>query len=239
MIKFFNEQEKFKVQRQNDLAENLLNLFEPSSYQEFEKGYFVNKPNMQGYFYIFKRITKPKFCLIVNTSEEKYPTSMMKIRDYVFIVFNVSSLEEFLQNLTEKYFVTLMDILDNELQKKNTRNLPYGFYTDENGDLKVDLKAAAEVRKIYDMYIDTQSIRDIAAELRTNFSDIREILHDSQEYMQMRDKIVSLAKLKQVTELMAANVRGGAAAKRDTEDELADARRRRKENQRKLKQIQQ
>lgn len=224
------------MQKQNDLAINLMNLFEPSSYKEFGRGYFVNKPNLEGYYYIFKKITKPKFCLIVNISEEKYPTSMMKIRDYVFIVFNVPSLEEFLENLTEKYFVTLMDVLDNELQKKNRRNLPYGYYTDENGDLKVDLKAAAEVRRIYDMYIDTQSIRDIAAELRTNFSDIREILHDSEEYMKMRDKIVSLSKLKQVSELMASNVRGGAAAKRNLEDELADARRRRKENAKRFKQ---
>lgn len=226
------------MQKQNDLAENLLNLFNSSSYKEFGKGYFVNKPKMEGYYYIFKRITKPKFCLIVNTSEEKYPTSMIKIRDYVFIVFNTASLEEFLENLADRYFVTLMDILDNELQKKDTRNLPYGYYTDENGELRVDLKAAAEVRKIYDMYIETQSIRDIANELRTNFSDIREILHDSQEYMQMRDKIVSPAKLKQVADLMAANVRGGASAKRSLEDELADARRRRKQNSRELKQIQ-
>jgi len=226
------------MQKQNDLAENLLNLFNPSSYKEFGKGYFVNKPNMEGYYYIFKRITKPKFCLIVNTSEEKYPTSMIKIRDYVFIVFNTASLEEFLENLADRYFVTLMDILDNELQKKDTRNLPYGYYIDENGELRVDLKAAAEVRKIYDMYIETQSIRDIANELRTNFSDIREILHDSQEYMQMRDKIVSPAKLKQVADLMAANVRGGASAKRSLEDELADARRRRKQHSRELKQIQ-
>ena len=220
------------MQKQNDLAINLMNLFEPSSYKEFGKGYFTNKPNMEGYYYIFKKITKPKFCLIINTSPEKYPTSMMKVRDYVFIVFNVPSLEEFLQNLTEKYFVTLMDVLDNELQKKNTRNLPYGYYTDENGEVQVDLKAAAEVRKIYDMYIETQSIRDIAADLRTNFSDIREILHDAEEYMQMRDKIVSLSKLKRVAELMASNVRGGATAKRGIEDELADARRRRKQSAR-------
>ena len=151
----------------------------------------------------------------------------------------ILNLEEFLENLADKYFAPLMDILDNELQKKNTRNLPYGYYLDENGDLQVDLKAAAEVRKIYDMYIDTQSIRDIAAELKTNFSDIREILHDNQEYMQMKQKIVSSSKLKQVAELMAANIRGGAVAKHDIEDELADARRRRKQSARMKKQIQQ
>ena len=224
------------MQKQPDLAINLLNLFEPSSYKEFGRGYFVNKPNMEGYYYIFQKITKPKFCLIINTSEEKYPTSMMKIKDYVFIVFNSPSLEEFLQNFTNGNFEILMNVLDSELQKKNTRNLPYGYYLDENGELKVDIKAAQEVRRIYDMYIDTQSIRDIAAELRTNFSDIREILHDSEEYMQMREKIVSMAKLKRVAELMAANVRGGAVAKRTLEQEVADARKRRKQSEQKSEQ---
>ena len=213
-----------------------MNLFEPSSYKEFERGYFVNQPNLEGYYYIFKKLTKPKFCLILNVSDIKYPTSMVKLRDYVFIVFNVPSLEKFLEGLTDNYMVQLLNIIDSEMNKKNTRNLPYGYYYDENGELKVDLKAAAEVRRIYDMYIETQSIRDIAAELKTNFSDIREILHDSEEYMQMRDKIVSPVKLKQVAGLMAANVRGGATAKRDIEDELADARRRRKENAKRLQQ---
>ena len=216
------------MQKQNDLAINLMNLFEPSSYKEFKRGYFVNKPNLEGYYYIFKKLTKPKFCLVLNTGEEKYPTSMAKLRDYVFIVFNVPSLEKFLEGLADNYMVQLLNILDSEMEKKNTRNLPHGYYYDENGELKIDLRAAAEVRKIYDMYIDTQSIRDIANELKTNFSDIREILHDSEEYMQMRDKIVSPVKLKQVAELMAANVRGGASAKQDIEDEIANARRRRR-----------
>ena len=224
------------MQKQNDLAINLMNLFKPSSYKEFKRGYFVNKPNLEGYYYIFKNLTKPKFCLILNIGEEKYPTTMVKLRDYVFIVFNVPSLEEFLEGLADTYMEILLNTLDSEMEKKNTRNLPYGYYYDENGELKVDLKAAAEVRRIYDMYIDTQSIRDIANELRTNFSDIREILHDSEEYMQMRDKIVSPVKLKQVAELMAANVRGGASAKHGIEDEIADARRRRKENAKKFQQ---
>ena len=102
------------MQKQNDLALNLLDLFKPSSYKEFSNGYFVNKPNLEGYYYIFKRITKPKFCLIINTSKnEQYPTSMTRIRDYVFIVFNVPSMEEFLQNLANKYLVLLLDIFDN------------------------------------------------------------------------------------------------------------------------------
>ena len=32
------------MQDKNVLAENLLNLFDPSSYKEFQEGFFVNKP---------------------------------------------------------------------------------------------------------------------------------------------------------------------------------------------------
>jgi len=216
------------MQKQNDLAINLLNIFEPSSYKQFDEGFLINKPYMKGYYYIFKNITKPKFCLILNTTPQKYPTPMAKIRDYVYIIFNVPSLEEFLENLTDKYFLQLMDTVDNEMQKKNPRNLPYGYYTDENGDVRVDIKKADEVRRIYDMYIELGSVRDIAADLKTNFSHIREILHDNEKYNQMQEKIVSPSKLKKAREIMAGNVRGGAVAKRTLEDELKDARKRRK-----------
>lgn len=225
------------MQKQNDLAINLMNLFEPSSYKEFQKGYMVNKPEMEGYYYIFKNIIKPKFCLILNINPDfLYPTNMAKIRDYVFIIFNVKSLEDFLNELPDKYFVQILDVLDNELQKKNERNLPYGYYYDENGELQVDIKKADEVRRIYNMYLETGSIRDIAAELRTNFSHIREVLHDNEAYAQMSNTIVSLSKLKQVAQMMAENIRGGAVAKRTIEDEIADARRRRKERNKNLQQ---
>lgn len=219
------------MQEQNDLAINLMNLFEPKSYKEFGEGFFVNKPEMSGYYFTFKNMRKPKICLIINTSKFQYPSNMTKIEDYVFIVFNVSSLEEYIENLADVYFPQIMEVIDNNIEKKNTRNLPYGYYTDENGEVKVDIKAASEVRRIYDMYIDTKSIRHIANKLRTNFSDIRDILHDSQEYAQMQPPLMSAQKLKEVTELMAQNVRGGATAKRSIEDEIADARRRRKEMQ--------
>lgn len=219
------------MQNQNDLAINLMKLLEPDSYKEFGEGYFVNKPEMSGFYFSFKNIRKPKICLILNTSSQKYPSTMSKVNDYVFIVFNVSSPEEYFENLIDKYFPEIVEIIDNVIEKKSTRNLPYGYYQDENGEVKVDLKAAQKVRKIYDMYIDTKSIRHIAQQLNTNFSDIRDILHDSQEYMQMPEKILSFAKIKEVAELMAANVRGGATAKRDLQDEIADVRRRRKERE--------
>ena len=218
------------MQEKNKLAINLMNLFEPSSYKEFSEGFFVNKPKMRGYYYIFKEINKPKFCLIINTNPNFiYPSNMVKINDYVFIVFSANSLEEFLETFTDKNFTTLMEIIDSEMEKKNTRNLPYGYYLDENGELKVDLKQASEVRRIYNLYLESKNIREVASIMKTNFSDIRDILHDAEEYMQMRDKIVSLSKLREVAELMAQNVRGGTVAKRSLEDELREVRQRRKQ----------
>lgn len=223
------------MQNPSELAINFMNIFNPESYKEFGEGFFTNKPEISGLYYSFKNMRKPKICLILNLSQEKYPSVMSKVNDYVFIVFNISSPEEYFENVVDKYFPEIVEIVDNVIEKKSTRNLPYGYYQDENGEIKVDLQAASEVRKIYDMYIDTKSIRHIAQQLRTNFSDIREILHDNQEYMQMPEKIVSFAKLKEVAGLMAANIRGGATAKRDVRDEIADARRRRKERERAMR----
>ena len=197
------------MQVKNELAENLRELFNPSSYKEFSEGYFVNQPKMTGYYYIFKDITKPCFCLILNTSKEvKYPTSFSKIADYVYIVFNINSLEEYLNGFASDYLPTLLTIIDENILKKNPRNLPYGYYTDLDGQIKVDLRKAQEVRRIYQMYIDTQSIRHIATTLNTNFSHIRDILADNEEYMQMQDKIVPISKLREVNGLLAENVKG-------------------------------
>lgn len=221
--------------QQNELAINLMNLFEPKSYKEFQEGFFVNKPKMTGYYYIFTKLNKPKFCLILNkNSDFVYPSSSVTINDYVYIIFNISSLEDYLQNLAEKYFPTLLDIIDEKMEKKNERNLPYGYYLDENGELKIDLRKASEVRKIYDLYIDLGSVREIASQLKTNFSHIREVLHSNEEYMQMQQKIVPLAKLKEVQELMAGNVKGGAIAKRTTEDEIRELRAKRRQRKRQL-----
>ena len=219
------------MQKSNELAINFMKLLESDSYKEFGEGFFTNRPEMAGLYYKFSNTINPKICLIINLSEYKYPSTMAKINDFVFIVFNVSSPEEYFENVIDKYFPEIVEIVDNVIEKKSTRNLPYGYYQDENGEIKVDLRAAQEVRKIYDMYIDTRSIRHIAKQLHTNFSDIREILHDYEQYMQMPEKILSFSKIKEVGGLMAANVRGGAVAKRDLQDEIADVRRRRKERE--------
>lgn len=225
------------MQDRNELAINLMNLFDPSSYKEFNEGFFVNKPKMKGYYYIFKNIHKPKFCLIVNiNSDFVYPSNTVKINEFVYIVFSAESIESFVETLTDKNFEILMNVIDNDLEKKNERNLPYGYYLDENGELKVDLRKAAEVRRIYDLYIDTKNVRAVADAMKTNFSEIRDILHDNEEYMQMQQKIIPLSKMKEVAEIMAGNVRGGAQAKKSIEDEIKEVRKRRKEREKNLQQ---
>ena len=219
------------MQKQPDLARNLENLFKESAYTEFKAGDFINQPNLEGYYYIFKNITDPRFCIILNTAQKvQYPTNLARIQDYVFIVFNISSLEEYLENMGVKYFPQILTIVDQNLQKKNFRNLPYGYYTDENGDVKIDYKKADEVRRIYDRYIETESVRGIASEMRTNFSHIRDILHDNEAYMTMREKILPMTKLKKINELLAQNVKG-AFKKQTTADKIKEMRKQRKEKE--------
>ena len=218
------------MQKQPDLARNLKNIFRDTAYTEFTEGEFVNKPKMAGYYYIFTNITKPRFCLILNTSQVQYPTNMTKIKDYVFIVFNIQSMEEYMANLGVYYFPQILEIVDSNLQKKNERNLPYGYYLDENGELKIDLKKADEVRKIYDSYIDTESVRTIVADMRSNFSHIRNVLHDNEAYMEMREKILPMTKLKRVNELLAQNVKG-TFKKQTTADKIKEIRKRREEKE--------
>ena len=122
--------------------------------------------------------------------------------------------------------------IDENILKKNPRNLPYGYYTDVDGQIKVDLKKATEVRRIYDMYIDGQGIREIVQELNSNFSHVRQVLANNEEYMQMQDKIVPVSKLKEVNTLLAQNVKG-TFKKRTTEDEIEELRKIRKQ-QRKM-----
>lgn len=223
------------MQKQNDLAINLMNLFEPQHYKEFGEGFFINKPKMRGHYYIFSKLMKPKVCLILNENPDfVYPSHTVTINDYVYMIFNIPSMEEYLNDLAEKYFPVILNIIDEKIEIKNDRNLPYGYYYDENGELKIDLRKASEVRKIYDLYIDLGSVREIAARLKTNFSHIREVLHSNEEYMQMPQKIVPLSKLKEVQELMAGNVKGGAVAKRTTEDEIKEVRAMRKQREKQL-----
>lgn len=56
--------------------------------------------------------------------------------------------------------------------------------------------------------------------MRTNFSHIRDILRDNEEYMQMTEKILPVTTLKKVNEILAQNVKSGYRAKETTADKI-------------------
>ena len=215
------------MNKREDIATNLLNLYNPNSYSEFGEGFFVNKPAMTGYYYIFQDVKEPKFCLILNTSEIEYKGIFSQMNDFIYIVFNINTLEEFVENLSDQYLPYILEIITEHMNKEDTRNLPYAYYYDENGELKIDPKKASEVKEIYDRYQDVQSVRQIATERKTNFSHIRDILHDCEGYMQMQQKILPITILKQVQELLAQNVKG-RFRKETFEDRLKQVRARKK-----------
>jgi len=216
------------MQKQPDLAKNFLNLFNGNLYKAFGQGEFINNPNLTGYYYIFKDIRDPKFCLLLNTSEEAYPTNMIKIKDYVFIVFNITSIEEFIENMGSQYFPTILEIINSNIQQKNERNLPYGYYADVDGKVRIDIQKANEVKKIYDRYIDGVGVRAIADELKTNFSHVRDVLASNQMYMEMDEKILPSTKLKKVAELLAQRVKSTKTRKMTTMDKIKELRKKRK-----------
>lgn len=219
------------MQDQSIIAKNLLKLFDPNAYKEFREGYFVNQPKMFGYYYLFKNMKEPKICVIINTSGIKHERPVTKTDEFVFVVYNVLTLEDFVGNLADQYLSHFLESAYEYMKGRTSRDLPYGYYYDESHNLKVDNRQADTVRKIYDVYINTKSIREVSDFMKTNFSDIREILHDYGRYAQMRPTIVQLSKIREVASILASNVRGGAVAKQSLEGELKEVRRRRKERE--------
>lgn len=216
------------MQKQPDLAKNFLNIFNSNLYKAFGQGEFVNHPDLTGYYYIFKDIKDPKFCILLNTSPTPYPTDMIKIKDYVFIVFNVKSIEEFIENMGTQYFPILLEIVNSNIQQKNERNLPYGYYADVDGKIRIDVQKANEVKKVYDRYMDGAGVRAIADELKTNFSHVRDVLASNQAYMEMQEKILPPTKLKKVAELLAQRVKSTKTRKMTTMDKIKELRKKRK-----------
>ena len=68
----------------------------------------------------------------------------------------------------------------------------------------VDPKEAIIVRKIYKLYTEYGSIRKIASELKSNFSHVRDVLHDYR-YEKMKLPIIPSSVLKKARQKMDAN----------------------------------
>lgn len=209
-----------KMQKTPIIGENLLKLFNIKSYKYFDKGYFKEQPDMLGYYYMFKNLEEPKFCVIINTSGIPFKSDRLISNNITYIILSAASIEDFVNNLPDIYLDKILNIIDQSIDDKETRNLPYAYYMDETGKIKIDPIKASEVRRIYNRYFDVKSVRQVAAEMHKNFSYIREILHDNEAYMQMREKILPMTKLKEMNILLAQNIRGGAVKKISTREKM-------------------
>lgn len=192
------------------IAKDILELNKSDSYKEFSEGFFTNVPKIKGYLFKFSHLKTPKIYLILNTNVEYiYEKKYIKINEYHFIVYNSKTLDIFLTNI-ENNLVDILEVLKkitsstNKNKEEKQGGLPHGYYEDKNGDVQVDTTQANEVRQIFKLYSSLKSIKKVAAQLRTNFSHIRDVLHD-ERYAKMNRKIVPTMDLKKVSQILFMN----------------------------------
>lgn len=191
------------------LSSDLTRLRKSSSYKEFGKGYFRNVPDLEGYIYKFKCSDEPRILLIVDTSNSSYSKSYYKSKGYHFLVYKSPSLEKFLNNFF-KISSDMIDLVNSILDKAQENadiiagGVPHGYKISDDGELVVDPRESIVVRKIYKLYTQYGSIRKIATELKSNFSHVRDVLHDYR-YEKMKQPIIPSSVLKKVRDMMDKN----------------------------------
>lgn len=194
---------------EKSLAKDITRLRKESSYKEFDKGFFTNVPDMGGYIYKFKCSDDAKIYLIVDTSNSKYGKNFYKKDAFYFLVYKSASLDAFI----DKFFEISSDLMDrvNSILDKEQENadiraggIPHGYKLNDAGEIVVDPVESIKVRKIYKLYTQYGSIRRIADELKTNFSHVRDVLHDYR-YEEMKISIIPSSVLKKARQLMDKN----------------------------------
>lgn len=190
------------------LAKDMVRLKKASSYKEFKPGFFRNVPELGGHIYRFKCAEYSKIFLIVNTTGG-YSKEYFNKEEYHFIIRQAGSLKEWLT----KFFQEASDVMDmvNNIMDKDQQNadiraagVPHGYKVDPSGEVVIDPKEALLVKRIYKLYTNYGSIRKIAAELKTNYSHVRDVLHDYR-YERMEKPIIPSSNLKKVRQMMDTN----------------------------------
>lgn len=192
-----------------NLSQNITKLRNTSAYKEFKAGYFRNVPDMKGYLYKFKTMDDLHLYLVVDTSNSAYSREYFTSKNYHFIIYKAKSLEAFI----EGFYGIMSDLIDqiNKILDKVQENkdilaggIPHGYKQNDAGEIVVDPKEAIMVRKIYKLYTEYGSIRKIASELKSNFSHVRDVLHDYR-YEKMKLPIIPSSVLKKARQKMDAN----------------------------------
>lgn len=197
------------VDTNKSLANDIVRLRKKDSYKEFKKGFFRNVPDMFGYYYKFKCPKYSKIYLILDISGSDYTKDYYTKDNFHFLVYKSTSLEAFMKGFFEissEILDRVNSILNNDQENADIRagGIPHGYKLDKSGEMVVDPIGALEVKKIYKLYTQYGSIRKIASELKSNFSHVRDVLHDYR-YEKMTPCIISKTVLKKARELMDKN----------------------------------
>lgn len=174
-------------------AKDINDLRKESSYKPFEAGYFSNVPDMSGYIYKFK-VEDANIVLIIDTANSKYAKEYYKNKGWHFILYKATSLQAFIKTLPDnlaELLERINHILDEEQDNADARagGVPHGYQVDENGEIVEDPIEAQKVRKVYKLYSQYQSIRQVAAALKKPYSFVRDIL-DDYRYEDMNPPII-------------------------------------------------
>lgn len=190
------------------LAKDINALRKKSSYKPFPRGYFNNVPQLEGYIYRFA-ITKAKIFLIVNVNGGADYKEYYSNKGYHFLIMTSASIETFIKNLyndISDLIERVNNILDKEQELEDDRagGIPHGYKLDDQGAIVIDPQEAPLVRKIFKYYSQYRSVHKVADVLKTNFSHVRDVLHDYR-YEKMKLPIVSASVLKKTRQLMDVN----------------------------------
>ena len=194
---------------ENSLGSDVIRLRKPSSYKEFSKGYFRNVPDMSGFIYKFKCGEYSNIYLIVDTSNGSYSKNYYKKDNYYFLIYKASSLDKFLKGFFEissEILDRVNSILDKEQENADDRagGVPHGYKLDKSGAIVIDPVESVKVKKIYKLYTQYASIRKVANTLKTNYSFVREVMHDYR-YERMQPKIIPDSIWKKARQMMDKN----------------------------------
>lgn len=193
-----------------EMATIIATLRDKDNYKEFEEGFFRQAPGLSGYIYELKKmeiLDRYRIVIVVNTSTNtKYPKEETTIDNYTFLVYNVDDFETYSKRvvIVATKLANTIEKLYEQVKEEQDKDLPYGYVRDESGKIQIDSIKANEVKNIYKMYIETQSMKKIAKELKTNFSHVRDILRD-ERYNEMQPRIVSTTLWKQVEQISKEN----------------------------------
>lgn len=194
---------------EKSLASDITKIRKEESFGYFDKGYFRNVPDMKGYMYEFGCPKYGRIFLIIDTSNSKYTKDYYKKDNFYFLIYKYPSFQAYLNDffsISSEIMDRVNSILDDEQENADIRagGVPHGYKLNDAGEIVVDPIESIKVRKIYKLYTQYGSIRKIASELKTNFSHIRDVLHDYR-YEKMKISIIPKSVLKKARQLMDSN----------------------------------